>query len=214
MMSEIIPKTGERVEKAARFVPTSRKLLDVGCGDGILIHFIKNRVSEVYGIDNLSPDLQKAKKRGLITKLVNLDKEKLPFNNNTFDVVTCLDVIEHVKDPSIMLKEIYRVLKKNGVIILSTPNIRFSDHLFALIFKGIFPKTSISEAEYDGGHIHFFTYKDLHILFKAQRFMNIQDEEIINKQNRGWKGKLFRLLLGEKFMKEFRTPGILLIAKK
>lgn len=209
-----LPKPGERVEKASRFVPQCNRLLDVGCGDGIIAHFVKNKVKYIYGVDNFQKDLQKAKKKGLETKLVDLDKDKLPYTANYFDAVTSLDVIEHVKDPTVHVQEMYRVLKKGGVLIISTPNIRFSDHLVQLVFKGVFPKTSLDPDYYDGGHIHFFTYKDMQQLLHKSGFKNIKNEGIINKERRGWKGRLIQSILGETFMREFRTPGILLIAQK
>lgn len=209
-----LPGIGERVEKAALFVPECGKLLDVGCGDGVIEYYIKTKVKKIYGIDNNPKELETSRQRGIITKLVNLDSELFPFKNDYFDVITCLDVIEHVLDPRVLLKEIYRVLRKEGLLILSTPNIRFSDHIYELLVKGTFPKTSLDPLLYDGGHIHFFTYSDIHLLLEQTGFASIQDEEIINKKKRGWKGRLIQTFIGRKNMREFRTPGILVIAKK
>lgn len=211
---ENLPKAGERVEIASRLVPKCNNLLDVGCGDGVMLHFIKDKVKNTYGVDNVKTELKKAKKVGMFVDLINTDTDDFPYKKNFFDAVTCLDVIEHVKDPRILLRKIYSVLRKDGILIISTPNIRFSDHLGKLLFSGVFPKTSISEAEYDGGHIHFFTYKDMYLLLKDQKFKNIQYYEIINKERRGWKGRLVEKILGKTFMREFRTPGILITATK
>lgn len=209
-----LPNIGERVELASRYVPISKRMLDVGCGDGIICYFVKNKVKEIYGIDNNKKDLLKAKKNGLRIKSCCLDTEKFPFSGNFFDVVTCLDVIEHIKNPNFLLSEIFRILKKEGLIILSTPNIRFSDHLFKLVLKGKFPKTSEDSNFYDGGHIHFFTFLDIKDLLTKSGFQVIQEEGIINKKERGWKGKLVEKILGKKFMLELRSAGILMIAKK
>lgn len=209
-----LPKIGERVEKGARFVPKINRLLDVGCGDGVITYFLRNKVKEIYGIDNSRKRLDKAKKLGIHTKLVNLDTQKIPYKANFFDAVTCFDVIEHVYDPQKLVNDIYHVLKNGGILILSTPNIRFSDHLYTLIFKGLFPKTSLDPEVYDGGHIHFFTYKDIHLLLENAGFSEVVDEEIINKEKRGWKGRLVQSIIGQKLMREFRTPGILVLASK
>lgn len=209
-----LPNIGERIEIASRYVPIAKRMLDVGCGDGVIYFFLKNKVQEIYGIDNNKKDLLKAKKNRLRTKVCYLDTEKFPFNNNYFNVVTCLDVIEHIKNPNFLLSEIYRVLEKEGILILSTPNIRFSDHLLKLILKGIFPKTSEDSSIYDGGHIHFFTFSDMHNLLSNSRFKIILEEGIINKEKRGWKGRILERLVGKRFMLEFRSPGILIIAKK
>lgn len=212
--NEFFPKPGERVPSAVKHITACDNLLDIGCGDGILAHFVKNKVKAIFGVDNSQGSLLAAKKRGMITKQVDLDLEKLPFNNNYFDIITCLDVIEHVKNPHALLSGIYRVLKPKGKLIISTPNIRFSDHLYKLIIKGKFPKTSIDTSLYDGGHIHFFTFKDLEVLLSLQKFIIIEIDGIINKIQRGWKGRLVERIFGKKFMLEFRTPGILIIARK
>jgi len=209
-----IPKIGERVEFAARFVPKVKKLLDIGCGDGVISNFLKGKVDEIYGIDNSSENLEIAKKYGILTSKIDLDKEKTFYKNDFFDVITCLDVIEHIKDPQKLIEEIKRILCINGLLIISTPNIRFSNHLFQLIFKGRFPKTSLDPALYDGGHIHFFTYKDLEELLIINGFKIERTEGIINKRHRGWKGKLIEIILGTRIMHEFRSPGILIIARK
>src|SRR5438046_295150 len=113
-MNTYIPAIGERVEKASQFVPQCNRLLDVGCGDGILGHFVSDRVEKLYGVDIDTRELAKAKKNKFTTALVNIDTQKLPFRRDFFNVVTCLDVLEHVKDPAVLLSEICRVLKKDG----------------------------------------------------------------------------------------------------
>lgn len=214
-MAEIyIPKKGERVEFASRFVKKSDRLLDIGCGDGILAYFIRNKVRALYGIDKSKRELEKARKNKFKTYLLDIDSQKFPFEDDFFDSITCLDVIEHVRDPLFLLNESYRVLKRNGSLILSTPNIRFSDHLYKLFAKGVFPKTSEDSVLYDGGHIHFFTFTDIKNLLNQCFFIITGEEGIINKPNRGWKGKVLENLLGKKFMLEFRSPGILMVAKK
>lgn len=211
---EYIPKIGERVEFASRFIGNNDKILDVGCGDGILMYFIRNNSKKVYGIDNSGKELQNARKRGMIVKKVDLDREKIPFIASSFDCMVCLDVIEHVKDPEKLLREINRVSKVGGKLILATPNVRFTNHLFDLVIMGRFPKTSTDPSLYDGGHLHFFTYGDIIELLKKTGFRIAKIEGIINKPRRGWKGRILEMILGKKFMLEFRAPGILIVATK
>jgi methionine biosynthesis protein MetW len=213
-MKDYIPKVGERVEAASRFVEMSDKLLDVGCGDGVIQHFITPRVKSIYGVDNSNETLKKAKKRGIKVKVVDLDRQKIPFKTNYFDVITCLDVIEHVRDPKDLLTKIHRVLKKNGKLIITTPNIRFTNHIYDLVVNGVFPKTSTEKVPYDGGHIHFLTYTDMINLIKQTGYSLIHKDGIINKRRRGWKGRILELILGKDLMLEFRAPGILLLCQK
>jgi len=174
------------------------RLLDIGCGDGTLGHFAKNKYKEVYGIDISEEALRIAEKRGIIVKKVNLNEEKLPFENEYFDAVTCLDVIEHVFEPRDLIKEINRVLKRGGILIISTPNIRYWRHIFSLTVKGRFPKTSGDTEHWDGGHLHYFTYKDIELLLSEHGF------EVLVKRG----------VFEREFLKEFLSPGIIIKGRK
>lgn len=208
-----IPKIGERVPRSVEFIQNCDKLLDVGCSDGVLVDFIVNKVKKIYGVDNSKANLAKASRKGVIVKYVNLDRNDIPFPKHYFDTVTCLDVIEHVLDPHDLLIKIHRVIKKNGILIITTPNIRFTNHIYDLVIKGRFPLTS-HDSGYDGGHIHFLTYTDTINLIQKTGFILIRKEGIINKAKRGWKGQILEFIFGKDFMLEFRAPGILLICKK
>jgi Methylase involved in ubiquinone/menaquinone biosynthesis len=214
MNNSYFPKIGERVEVAARYVKKCNTLLDVGCGDGVIALFLRRRVSKIYGIDKSERVMKIAKKRGMFVQKIDLDKEKLPFSNLYFDFVTCLDVVEHVRDPHGLIREIYRVLKKGGTLIITAPNIRFSDHLVRLILNGHFPITSEDKSAYDGGHIHYFTFSDLRDILQSEGFRVVKEEGIINKPKRGIRGKIGEIIMGKKFMREFRSPGILIVAQK
>jgi len=99
-----------------------KKLLDVGCGTGTISLELQRRGFEVYGIDFSSVGIQRAREKGINAIECDLDKDGIPFENSFFDVVWAGDVVEHVFDPLFLLKEINRVLKYDGKILLSTPN--------------------------------------------------------------------------------------------
>jgi len=96
--------------------------LDVGAGSGDLIkrlreHFnVRSRACDYTddGLMNLSDQA---------VDIVNLNCEKLPYAEESFDIVTATEVIEHLEDYRKLLREIYRVLKSGGICIISTPNI-------------------------------------------------------------------------------------------
>ena len=105
-----------------------KKVLDLGCGSGIgSVYLLNSGASKVYGGD-FKESIKIAKKNfpekitGLtFFETVNgLDN----FNDNFFDVVVCFEVIEHVENRHKFLNQISRVLKKSGLIIISTPNKR------------------------------------------------------------------------------------------
>lgn len=104
-----------------KFSPKKRvlKILDAGCGTGLLAKKLE-KYGNVIGVD-ISPEALKfAKKRG--TKAVLGSVDKLPFKDNSFDVVTSMDVIYHKQvDDNKALLEFYRVLKPGGILILRVP---------------------------------------------------------------------------------------------
>lgn len=94
------------------------KILDIGCGTGKNIEELQ-KLGDVYGLDSSTDALSFCRKRGL-KKLILGTAEKTHLKNNSFDIITLLDVLEHTNDIKV-LPEMRRILKKNGVIILTVP---------------------------------------------------------------------------------------------
>ena len=104
------------------------KILDIGCGTGIVIKRME-KYGKVVGIDMSDESLGFCKVRG-IKSVIKADATNLPFDDNTFDLITALDVIEHIKNEDLVISEISRVLKNNGKVIATVPafNFLWSDH--------------------------------------------------------------------------------------
>lgn len=100
----------------------SYKLLDLGCGTGVLQSEFENKYKNVtgYGIDVSSDAIKYCKMRG-VKRATLFDGGKYPFKNETFDVVTAIDVLEHIPNDEKALKEVYRILKKGGIGIFLVP---------------------------------------------------------------------------------------------
>ena len=96
-------------------------ILEVGCGRGSMLLKLDSAARRV-GIDPSSEalDLARIQNQGVTFQVAFA--EKLPFEDNTFDLVYSLEVIEHVKEYELMVSEIERVLKPGGVIFIQTPN--------------------------------------------------------------------------------------------
>lgn len=102
------------------------KVLDLGCGIGITLSILSDYFPDSVGID-IDPKSVKAakellKKQNLNIPVILYDGKKIPFPKNTFDIITSIEVIEHVEDTELILKEMNRVLKPNGILHITTAN--------------------------------------------------------------------------------------------
>jgi len=122
-----------------RYIPQWQglKVLDVGCGGGFSCEFLAKKGSITYGIDSSAKCIEAAQKHRYKNSLdINYKvgvAEKLPYQDNTFDVVICVDVLEHVSDYYQVVSEIYRVLKPGGIFFYDTINRNFQSQ-FVMIW--------------------------------------------------------------------------------
>ncbi len=107
----------------------SNSVLDLGCGEGHIGELLFNRIHS--GIDITKKDLEKAKERNTYEKLVLADAKKLPFKDNSFDIVFSNSVIEHIDGIDAVLSEVTRVLKKDGLFIFTAPSSYFGNYLYS-----------------------------------------------------------------------------------
>jgi len=114
------------------------KILDVGAGKGYLSLFLKKWCGcEVHALDLRSYEWEVLKREGIRVEECDVERERFPFENGTFDYVVCSEVLEHLlHSPHHMLGEIHRVLKRDGALLLSTPNsVRLVVRLMVLFGK-------------------------------------------------------------------------------
>jgi len=103
-----------------KFNTNRGRILDIGCGTGKMLEELKQSGWEVEGIDKSVLTQKECLKRGLKIKIADA-AEKLPFKHNYFQAVLALDFLEHVQDDQKVVREIKRVLKPNGIILVSVP---------------------------------------------------------------------------------------------
>lgn len=111
-------------------IPTGSSVLDIGCGDGRNVRTISERTQQIVGIDNDEKAVEDARKHFAkisTIKIIKADAAKLPFGEGAFDIVTFLMILPNLDTlKEVVMKEISRVLKRDGKIILST----FSEKAF------------------------------------------------------------------------------------
>jgi len=123
--------------RISRVLPTIKEyknchMLDIGCGwEAKLLTSVEKYISSGIGIDFKAPDFNNEK---ITTLQVKLDK-KLPFGNESFDVVSMLAVLEHLDNPYKIIQEVKRVLKVNGKLIITVPSIYSKPVLEFLSYK-------------------------------------------------------------------------------
>lgn len=101
---------------------TNKKVLDVGCGNGYVLSKYAQEGADVYGVDITEKGIELCNKRfellGISGNFQVANAEELPFADETFDCVCSMGVLHHVPDTQKAVREIYRVLKKDGRLIV------------------------------------------------------------------------------------------------
>jgi methionine biosynthesis protein MetW len=142
-----------------------RKALDVGCGDGAR-YGARVRASgvEIHGVDISEVAVASARARGIDARVASLE-DPLPHADASFDVVVCLEVLEHLVSPVTVVREIRRVLKPGGFALMSVPNSAFWTTRVELLFTGHFnPRGSpVTQRAYPwrDPHLRFFTFSSI-----------------------------------------------------
>lgn len=107
------------------------------------------------------------------------DGHALPFRSEAFDFVIATEVIEHVRYPFKFLREIRRVLKPSGRVLLTTPNVAIPVNRVALAVFGVFPDDRTLHDGSDVGHIHFFTRKYFLEALRAEGFVVRRERDFL-----------------------------------
>jgi 2-polyprenyl-3-methyl-5-hydroxy-6-metoxy-1,4-benzoquinol methylase len=153
------PAEQHSLAKLARLIAPNSKVLDLGCGPGVLGEYLtRERGCTVDGVE-LFPEAariaQRSHRRVEVGDLESFDFGKL---DETYDYVVCADVLEHLKDPSVVARQLPKLLAKNGRILISIPNVAYAG-LIASLINGEFRYGP--EGLLDATHLRFFTRRSL-----------------------------------------------------
>ena len=115
--------SGDQLEAMVRSHVTVRsRILDLGCGRGGVVELLWREVELAAGLDPDSPSLSEHRAQGM--PVVRGVGERMPFVDESFDLIVCLWVLEHLKDPVEAFREVRRVLRPRGHFVFVTPNMR------------------------------------------------------------------------------------------
>lgn len=151
-------------EMLRQFARADHKLLEIGCSNGNYAIDRAERlgINEVYGVDVGVKRLEQAKGKMLSVYECNIEKETLPFENDSFDILICNQVLEHLKEIHHVMNECHRVLRKDGLLLVSVPNLA-ALHNRLLLVVGKQPTTLQVMSEHvrgfaPGAFIWFLTF--------------------------------------------------------
>jgi SAM-dependent methyltransferase len=148
-----------------KLITPGDRLLDLGCGSGGFAVKAKGKYQKVYGVDISDQAIKQAAEKvsGVVgfEFMVHDADFGLPFNDSFFDSVVCDAVLEHMPYPPALLKEIYRVLKPQGELVLLVPNDAWIFYRLQALTGKIPMSGAVNEMGVDWGHLHKFNKKIL-----------------------------------------------------
>ena len=170
-------------------IEKNTRVLDVGCGDGILMEYLKyNKEIDIRGIEISKDNVQKCLSKGLTVIEGDAEKDLLQFPDSSFDFVILSQTLQAFLNPEIVIQELLRVGKK---AIVTIPNFGFWKVRLHLLIKGTMPITkNLPDELYNTPNLHMCTIKDFYNFcenrrIKLDKSSALHNEKIssINKLN-------------------------------
>ncbi|WP_445367263.1 class I SAM-dependent methyltransferase [Methylomonas sp. BW4-1] len=184
-----------RAEAIVAVKGAGTRVLDIGCGNGYLIYQFKDSYAQLIGLEFSAHRLRQAKINLQDLNFLGLQgsaEDMSSIDSGSIDRIVSADTIEHIPDVYATCAEMFRVLRPGGDLIVNTPNIAFIKKR-VLLMLGRFPSTSQpnegvgDDILFDGGHLHYFTYRSLRIILERVGF------EMVNKIGYGRFGKIHNI---------------------
>jgi SAM-dependent methyltransferase len=166
-----------RVPATLALLRPANDLLEIGCGDGMLMAAARaSKFRAVHGIDVAVAVVRRATEtcQSVLGDLDGVDirqadvNDGLPFADGSFDAVVAIAVIEHIFDPYFTIAEIKRVLRPGGQFVMEVPNLVWLPRRLEVML-GRLPVTGDEEG-WDGGHLHYFTFRAVRDLLDSAGF--------------------------------------------
>lgn len=154
-------------------LPPGSLLVDLGTGSGSMLHQAGKRQWRAIGFDIDAALVAWLNACGFTAHQADLSSAALPVGEESADVVTSCDVIEHLVDPYHMVAEAYRILKPGGFFYVGTPNMSHWRRVLRLI-QGHHPRSSGDQMLRDGCHLGYYGALDLFDILRQAGFRDTQ----------------------------------------
>lgn len=164
---------GPRIEKVRTFfrsIKERKKILDAGCANGAILKPLRDQ-HELHGVDISEVLVQQAAANGFTAKVHDLMSGPMPYLDETFDYVFSGETIEHQLDTDWLLKELNRIIKPGGQLVLTFPNIRTPVGIAMMLFLDMPPMYA---ARYRAPHFRDFTLRSIKLALAKHGFRHTQ----------------------------------------
>ena len=164
----------------AELIEKNKKVLDVGCGDGTLMEFLKNNKNiNIRGLEISKNKVQECIAKGLTVIEGNAERDLKQFPDKSFDYVVLSQTLQAFLDPELVLKELLRVGKQ---AIVTIPNFGYWKIRLHLLLKGTMPITkTLPDEWYNTPNIHMCSIKDFYNFVKSRDIKIFKSLAINNK---------------------------------
>ncbi|WP_028889695.1 class I SAM-dependent methyltransferase [Tenacibaculum ovolyticum] len=188
----------QRTRKAYELIKNKvyGSLLEIGPGEGYGLNLLKEKCTDIYAIDKANYAVNELAKKFPEATVIKQKAPPLPqIKDESLDFVVCFQVIEHIKNDVQFLKEIYKKLKPNGTLFLTTPNV----------------EQSVARNPW---HYREYQYKELDVLlnsiFKSVVIKGIKGNEVSSQYYSENKKRVRKILKWDYFGLEKKLPSLLL----
>jgi len=174
----------KRMRRAQKFFSRPGKALDIGCGQGTFLQLLQREGWECHGTELTQESASRASQRGIPVSVGEVREEQFP--PHSFDLITFWQVLEHLRDPMKVLKALRPLMKKGGIVAISTPNI-----------ESLQAKVASSQWFHldPPRHLCLFSPKTLQRMMKSLGFHTLEIHHFSMEQNPvGWLQSLLNLM--------------------
>lgn len=191
-MKALIKEMRYDLQVVASWIEPGSRVLDLGCGEGVLLHYLKNKKNAACtGIESKESSVLKCIEKGLTVVQGDINEEVRDYKDNTFDYVILSQTLQQVFEPEPLIQDLVRI---GHQVIVSFPNFSHWNIRMQIMFKGLAPVSpQLPYAWYNTPNIRTVTIKDFKKFVKDFNFKVVR-EVAINTSSEDFSGRIINLL--------------------